>query len=153
MRKFWTTIENAKKILYDNTNTGMSATNLQDAIDELHGILNSLAASSIDYDNSSSGLSATDVQSAIDEINSKVHDEKVKVSSNDTTADFLINKIVGGTAITVSEINNGGNEQLRISFSGTASDIPYNNSSSGLSATNVQDAIDELDSRLDELGV
>ena len=42
-----------------------------------------------------------------------------KVSSNDTTGDYLLNKIVAGTNITITEINNGGNETLEISASGS----------------------------------
>ena len=41
-------------------------------------------------------------------------DERVKVSANDTTADRLINKVVSGTAISVNELNDGGNETLEI---------------------------------------
>ena len=40
--------------------------------------------------------------------------EKVKVSSNDTTAGFLNGKLVAGTAVTFTENNNGGNETLTI---------------------------------------
>lgn len=40
--------------------------------------------------------------------------EKVKVSSNDTTPDFLISKIVSGTGITVTELGDPGNETLSI---------------------------------------
>jgi hypothetical protein len=43
-------------------------------------------------------------------------DIKVKISSNDTTADFLENKLVGETnKITLSVLNEGGNEQIQIS--------------------------------------
>ena len=41
-------------------------------------------------------------------------DVKVSVSSNDTTPGFLNGKIVAGTAITLTENNNGGNETLTI---------------------------------------
>lgn len=41
-------------------------------------------------------------------------DNKVKVSSNDTTANFLSSKIVAGANINVTEINDGGNETLSI---------------------------------------
>lgn len=40
--------------------------------------------------------------------------DKVKVSANDTTEDYLINQITGGDGITVSEINDGGDESLDI---------------------------------------
>mgnify|MGYP003135905437 CR=1 FL=1 len=41
-------------------------------------------------------------------------DQSVKVSSNDTTAGFLNGKLVAGTAITLTEGNDGGNETLTI---------------------------------------
>lgn len=60
---------NAAGISYDNTGSGLTASNVQDAIDEVVGdIPTSLAASAITYDNTGSGLTATDVQDAIDEI-------------------------------------------------------------------------------------
>ena len=40
--------------------------------------------------------------------------DKVKVSSNDTTAGFLNGKLVAGTNITLTENNDGGNETLTI---------------------------------------
>ena len=52
----------ASAVTYDNTVTGLAATNAQDAIDELHDSAN------IAYDNTVSGLTATDVNSAIDEV-------------------------------------------------------------------------------------
>lgn len=50
-------------------------------------------------------------------------DEKVKVSSNDTTSDYLINKLVGAGGITITELNNGGNEDVEISV-GDAAVVP-----------------------------
>jgi len=43
-------------------------------------------------------------------------DERVKVSSNDTVASYLVNKLVAGDNITLTEENDGGNETLRISW-------------------------------------
>lgn len=48
-------------------------------------------------------------------------DEKVKVSSNDTTAGYLNGKLVEGAGISLTENNNGGNETLSISYTGTTS--------------------------------
>jgi len=45
--------------------------------------------------------------------------EKVKVSSNDTTAGFLNGKLVAGTNISLTEGNDGGNETLTAALSGT----------------------------------
>ena len=52
----------ASAVTYDNTLSGLIATDTQDAIDELHDSAN------IAYDNTVSGLTATDVKSAIDEV-------------------------------------------------------------------------------------
>lgn len=43
-----------------------------------------------------------------------VTDEKVKVSADDTTADYLIQKLAAGTGISITEVNPGGNEDARI---------------------------------------
>jgi len=48
-------------------------------------------------------------------------DEKVKVSSNDTTANYLASKLVAGSSITITENNNGSNETLTIAYSGVGS--------------------------------
>jgi len=45
-------------------------------------------------------------------------DEKAKVSSNDTTANFLKNKLVAGNNITLEEQNDGENETLKINATG-----------------------------------
>lgn len=52
----------AENVSYDNTDSGLTATNAQAAIDELS------EASSISYNNTTSGLTADDVQDAIDEV-------------------------------------------------------------------------------------
>lgn len=57
------------KIGYDNTGSGLEATNMQAAIDELDGkIKASDEADEITYDNTESELEATNVQAAIDEV-------------------------------------------------------------------------------------
>ena len=58
----------ASDVSYDNTGSGLTATDVQDAIDEVNGKFNSLDASDISYDNTGSGLTATDIQNAIDEL-------------------------------------------------------------------------------------
>ena len=58
----------ATKISYDNTDSGLTATKVQSAIDELAGDIAGLTGDDIAYDNTDSGLSATNVQDAIDEI-------------------------------------------------------------------------------------
>jgi hypothetical protein len=45
----------------------------------------------------------------------KVTDDKSKVSSNDTTPDYLVDKIVAGTGVSITETDDGSNETLVIS--------------------------------------
>lgn len=56
----------ADKVTYDNTTSGLTATDVQAAIDEQ--IANPPAATAIPYDNTTSGLTAAEVQAAIDEL-------------------------------------------------------------------------------------
>lgn len=62
----------ADEVTYNNTDSGLTATNVQDAIDEVKGdipvVPTSYDADDIVYNNTTSGLKATDVQSAIDEL-------------------------------------------------------------------------------------
>lgn len=45
-------------------------------------------------------------------------DEQAKVSSADTTSDYLEDKIVAGANVTITKLNTGANEQLSIASSG-----------------------------------
>lgn len=62
----------ASAVTFDGTASGLSATNVQAAIDEVVGDIPEIpatyAASAITYDNTTSGLTATDAQAAIDEV-------------------------------------------------------------------------------------
>lgn len=62
----------ASAVTYDGTESGLSATNVQAAIDEVVGdipaIPETYAADDITYDNTTSGLTADDAQAAIDEV-------------------------------------------------------------------------------------
>ena len=73
-------VPDASDVNYDNTGSGLTATNVQDAIDELKGdIPTSLDADDVAYDNTGSGLTATNVQDAIDEVNNKITAGSVQV--------------------------------------------------------------------------
>lgn len=60
----------ASDISYNNGQSGMTATDVQEAIDELKSDLGNieLTANNVEYDNVTSGLQATNVQDAVDEI-------------------------------------------------------------------------------------
>lgn len=71
------------RVGYDNTESGLEATTVQGAIDELDSkIKASDEASEITYDNTESGLEATDVQGAIDEVTQDVSELKGIVDDN-----------------------------------------------------------------------
>ena len=118
----------ADDVSYDNTDSGLTATNVQDAIDELASG-GAIAANAVGYDGTSSGLSATNVQAAIDEVVSEIPSAgivdlnlvnnntptvtaaggsvmanytKVHVLTND---DASIGKIYGGISITGASIS------------------------------------------------
>lgn len=77
----------AADVVYDNTGSGLTATNAQDAIDEVAG---GLTAAGTSYDNTLSGLTAADVQSAIDELAAIPSGSKVSLlfSNPDTTVNW-----------------------------------------------------------------
>lgn len=57
----------AEDVTFDNVASGLTATDVQAAIDEVDAAVPA-DASEVDYDNAVSGLAATDVQAAIDEV-------------------------------------------------------------------------------------
>ena len=110
-------------------------------------------ASSNPYDGSTSGLSATNVQDAIDEINAAAGTVSLVDLGGGiyefTNAAGLTTTISDTSLSTLSAPVNGvytytdeaGNPQT---IDTNASSNPYDNSTSGLTAGNVQDAIDEI---------
>lgn len=71
----------ASDVTYDNSGSGLTATDVQDAIDEIVGDIPANAAA-LSYDNTVSGLTATDVQDAIDELAAAVTPQSVSVTSD-----------------------------------------------------------------------
>ena len=74
-------------ITYDNTESGLTAENVQYAIDELQDEIDNidLTADAVSYDNTTSGLIATDVQGAIDELSAEIAD--LDLSADNVTYD------------------------------------------------------------------
>lgn len=66
-------------------------------------------------------ISGVNLQSVLESIDDRLGtggfaDELVKISSNDTTAGYLIDKFTTTSGILINELNDGGNEQLEFSF-------------------------------------
>ena len=110
-------------------------------------------ASSNPYDNTVSGLTATDVQAAIDEINGLAGTVAL-VDNGDGTYDFTdaagnttvitdtsISTLVDNADGTYTYTDESGATQI---IDTNASSNPYDNTASGLAATDVQAALDEL---------
>lgn len=91
----------AEGLSYDNTDSGLNATDVQSAIDEIVTDIPT-TAEDIGYDNTDSGLTADDVQEAIDEIVSDiptVNNGTLTIQKNGTdVATFSANQSSNATA-------------------------------------------------------
>lgn len=85
------------------------------------------------------GKQIRDETVTLDDIGPEAEEQfsKVKVSSGDTTTDYLSNKVVAGTNITVNTINSGSYETLAVSGSVFGMELFYTQS---LGATTFQDS-------------
>lgn len=139
-------IEQASHIIYNNETSGLVATNVQDALDEIVTIIatqgvvtwngragvvvpeaHDYTGAQVDYDGTNSGLVATDVQSAIDEVDNNL----------DTLAASLPGTFVESFNTRTGAVTPDSGDY-------NASQITYDNTVSGLTATDTQAAIDEL---------
>ena len=74
-------------------------------------------------------------------INVTSEDIRVKVSGNDLSNGYLADKVVAGTNVTVTELNDGGVETLEISASGGATDEKVKVSANDTTAGYLEDKI------------
>lgn len=80
----------ASDVSYDNTTSGLTATDVQAAIDEVaQGGGGSSSADDVSYDNTTSGLTATNVQDAIDEVASGSGGEEYDIEISGTITENL----------------------------------------------------------------
>ncbi|MGB5647296.1 MAG: hypothetical protein WBM55_09245, partial [Muriicola sp.] len=94
-------------------------------------------AAEVTYDNTTSGLTAADVQAALDE-----------VAAGSTDDQNISGSGLAGNILTIG-IENGTNETVDLSAlvgtdDQTAAEVTYDNTTSGLTAADVQAAIDEV---------
>ena len=81
---------------YDNTTSGLSATNVQEAIDEISQGGGASSADEVSYDNTESGLYAENAQDAIDEIASTNSNVEVYNEDGESLGTYRIKKAVRG---------------------------------------------------------
>lgn len=118
-----------KDLFYSNTVSGLTATNVQDAIDELDDAIGDTGTDLTNHINDTANPHDTTLHQAI-------------------TADGALNANVTVTNLTT--LVSGSDADLLHKHD--ADNIGYDNSTSGMTSTNVQSAINELDSRLDTAG-
>lgn len=68
---------------------------------------------------------------------STASDIRVRVSGNDTTSGFLLEKLVAGTGITITENNDGANETVTVSSSGSSDLASVLSAGSSTGGTNI----------------
>ena len=134
-------------------------------------------ASEINYDNSTSGLTATDVQAAVDEVEGRLDTAESDIVTAQATADdHIADTVDAHDASAISNVASGNlaatnvqdaldelqtdvdtralDSDLTAHITDTtdahdASAVSYDNATSGLTATDSQAAIDEVEGRLD----
>ncbi|MFY0714327.1 hypothetical protein J1D01_11655 [Seonamhaeicola sp. NFXS20] len=117
---------NANTSTYDNTNSGLTSTNVQDALDELADDLANTTDALVDNGNGT--FTHTTVDGTV------------------VTFDANTTSMVDNNDGTYTLTNANG---VSIVVDTNANTSAYDNSNSGLTSTNVQDALDEIQSNLD----
>jgi hypothetical protein len=123
----------ASSISYDNASSGLTATEVQAAVDEVEGRLDTAesnittnatnlsdheaeatgahASSAVSYDNTISGLTAVNVKTAIDEVEGRLDTAETNIGSNDTDITNLQNdKADKTTTVTGTGAISGGGD-------------------------------------------
>lgn len=92
--------EGASLVGIEDAGAVFTATTVEAALDELEGRLTTTETNIGTNDTDISNLQSTDT--------------KVRVSADDTTPNYLENKIIAGTGIVINTLNPAGNEQIEI---------------------------------------
>lgn len=117
----------------DNTDSVSSVFGRTGAVSALSG---DYTATQILYSNSTSGIPSATVQGSIDNLDSRIDsleaapaplNDRVRTSATDTTAGFLLTKLLAGSNISLTQNNPGSDETLTISSTSSAPTFPFAN--------------------------
>ena len=112
--------QTATEVIYDNTTSGLTAINVQDAIDEINAAAGTVAL----VDNGDGTYDFTDAGGAV----TTITDTSISTLADNADGTYTYTDETGATQ----------------TIDTNASANPYDNTTSGLTAINAQDAIDEL---------
>jgi len=130
-------LDEAYAIDYNNTSSGIAADNIQDAIDEVQANITAVNAEAATFE----ALDAVgDIGTLADQVARGDHNHDTDYY---TKLEFSAGQL-DGRYYTETEINNILTSYSLDSHVHTALDITYDNSTSGLAAINVENAIDEV---------
>ena len=133
---------NADVLIYNPGVSGLTATDVQAAIDEVEARLDaSEAASGISFDPVPSGMTAVTVQLAVEEVEARltVAETAVGTSYDNSTSGLVATDV----QVAIDEVEG------RVDATEAATGVSYSNATSGLVAGDVQAAVDEVEGRLD----
>ncbi len=173
--------QTAAEVSYDNTTSGLTASDVKAAIDELENEIDGVntddqtatevavtasgnlastdvqsalvelqteldaqtddqTAAEVSYDNTASGLTANNVKAAIDELENAIDGANTDDQTLGLSGDDL--SIEDGNSVDLSGYLDNTDDQ-------TAAEVSYDNTTSGLTASDVKAAIDELENEID----
>lgn len=155
-------------ISYDNAASGLVATNVKTAIDELAAASGSAAAEDVSFDNSTETgddrFAGSDVQAVISEAANMAQAANNAAGDAQDDIDDHISQATGAHAssaisydntisgLAAENVKTAIDELAAASGSAAAEDVSYDNTTSGLLAEDVQAAVDELASEQSTLG-
>lgn len=131
----------AGDIKYDDSETSLSATNIQDAIEALYTLIDGLSftAQAIAYSKNISGTSVTNVKDALDKLVSNDSSKDTTIGKKTTYDDFVITEHSSGTldngnggyATKIINISKSGYRPIAIAGFDSSSTNHYNNTPMG----------------------
>lgn len=124
---------------FDNSTSGLAADNVKGAIDEIDARVDTAEAGILAHD-----TRITDNEAAVDALDSASADQDTLISALQTASTDHLTRIV---TLEMTSTNYGTRITALENAAVASSSVTYSNTTSGLTATDIQSAIDELASK------